>query len=677
MATLDQNQQRQLDQQRLQKQQERLEEQQRQFQQDLELREQQQADLNRQQQIERQQELEREQYLQENEPLIVANEFSDQLQQRLLDAIWAGITGTMALVAATGEQMSKAADGWLSDRLNEGITVLEKTIQDYLKANPNPPAQVLERMAKELGTLEQAMRDRGLPGAPQVAALRQYVLNQREGITIQSDVRPRPELDPNVINIPSADQQVQRPAHTGHSRPEPVDPNAINQPGNEPPLQKTRHTGHAPEQPAVSDVFAQPGPEFVRIQRPGGEVVREFPKAPAQQPPSPQPRPTNTTDELQRNMAKLAETYRRQGKSTEGLLPQKNYEAHHIAEQTDGTLESEKTRELLDRNDISIHDGHLGVYLPNKAAVLAGATETPHKPVHTDEYRREVLQRLLQAEQKPWNGQEPTANQRRQNILNELDKIRHELIQHTFPYRKSELQQDSVQVAQVPQIDHSEPSVIQASPAPQQNSSFAERLAAIRAEIPLRTEPMQLQSAANVALSRTPPKDLNEAIERLRSNPDIYAQYKHLQALSEAIPPAPVKQTWNFTDISSQEVFEGPMTSDRDRAYAAALVNQNQLKVKGENYTGPVTAYDGKRTYLDTYFAGVEQGDVQKLLSTQDFKPLVSVNFETGDLTLERPFAPGEGEGFGIVAQQLHEQQLAQAIQQQNQPKSDLGGYGE
>jgi hypothetical protein len=131
------------------------------------------------------------------------------------------------------------------------------------------------------------------------------------------------------------------------------------------------------------------------------------------------------------------------------------------------------------------------------------------------------------------------------------------------------------------------------------------------------------------------------------------------------------EQTWNLSDISRQAVFEGPMTSDRDRAFAAAIVNLHQLKTKGEDYTGPVTAYEGKRTYLDKYFAGVEQGDVQKLLSTQDFKPLVSVNFETGTLTLERPFAPGESDGLVAAAQQLNIQQVAQANVQQ---KSDLGG---
>jgi hypothetical protein len=438
MATSDQIRQRQLEQERL-IQEQRLEDQREHFQRDLDLRQ--------------QQELDREQALQLEQPQLIANEFSDQLQQRLLDAIWAGITGATALVAATGQQMGKAAEEWMSDRLNEGITVLEKTIQDYLKANPNPPAQVLERMAKELGTLEQAMRDRGIPGAPQVEALRQYVLNQREGITIQSDVRPRPELDPNVINIPTADQQVQRPAHTGHGRQEPVDPNAINQPGNEPPLQKPQHTGHSPEQPAVTDVFAQPEPEFVRIKRPGGEVVREFPKVPAQRPPSLEPEEPGDSVALQRNMERLVQ--RLQAKNLpvpEGLRFKEDYDAHHIVEGNDNSVWMQQARAVLKRHDIGINAGENGVYLPNPDAVLAGAKETPHANVHTNEYKREILQRLLQAEQRPWNGKPPTENQQRQNVINELGKIRQELIQHKFPYqnRTSELQPDGVEVAQQP-----------------------------------------------------------------------------------------------------------------------------------------------------------------------------------------------------------------------------------
>jgi hypothetical protein len=188
--------------------------------------------------------------------------------------------------------------------------------------------------------------------------------------------------------------------------------------------------------------------------------------------------------------------------------------------------------------------------------------------------------------------------------------------------------------------------------------------------------PLELKSTALIALSEKPAKDLNEAVERLSYDPEVYAKFKELQAISESMPPPPVKQTWKLDEIPSN-VLKGSLTSDRDIAYAAAFVNLHQLKNNGQDYTGPVTAFAGHRTYLGKSFAGVEEGSRQQILSNQDSRPIVTVNFATRELTLERPFKEEEKETFShiaqITAQNLEQQQIAQATQVQQQ-SIDLGG---
>jgi hypothetical protein len=135
------------------------------------------SDLNQDLQRQQQQEPLERQQLESERQLMANSELFEHLGRGLAELTLAAITATLALVVVVGEQLGKAGQ-WTIDRIAEGITTIEQHIKKYLETNRNPPTQVLERIANDLGTLEKEMRDRGIPGAGKVSDLRNLVVDR-------------------------------------------------------------------------------------------------------------------------------------------------------------------------------------------------------------------------------------------------------------------------------------------------------------------------------------------------------------------------------------------------------------------------------------------------------------------------------------------------------------------
>jgi hypothetical protein len=315
---------------------------------------------------------------------------------------------------------------------NDQALIISRAAQSYQQVHPNetlnlndPRPQNALMWQVNISQSISKLREEGLIGTPNI------------------DAQPRRDLDPNSLNS-SNPISPSIPNDTGHNQiTNPFNPNDINERNVWTPAIPS-NTAHPTPTAPVTDVFEQ---EILRILRPDG-TLSPIPTTPQPAQPS-TPLEQGDSGKLARNMEVLRQEYIRNRQSPpEGLKKRDNYAAHHIVEGNDNSIEMQQARAILARHNIGINAGENGVYLPRDSDV--SLRETPHANVHTNEYRREVLQRLRQAEQQQWNGNPPTPNQQRQNIINELNRIRHELIQHIFPYRKTELQQNGPAVAQQP-----------------------------------------------------------------------------------------------------------------------------------------------------------------------------------------------------------------------------------
>ncbi len=98
--------------------------------------------------------------------------------------------------------------------------------------------------------------------------------------------------------------------------------------------------------------------------------------------------------------------------------PSSDYAAHHII--AGGAAKADEARRVLEKWGIDINDPANGVYLPTKKEIVPDSAY--HPGLHTNEYYKEVNTRILKA-----SGS-------KKEVLEELAKIRGELVAGTFDY---------------------------------------------------------------------------------------------------------------------------------------------------------------------------------------------------------------------------------------------------
>jgi A nuclease family of the HNH/ENDO VII superfamily with conserved AHH len=289
------------------------------------------------------------------------------------------------------------------------------------------------------------------------------------------------------------------------------------------------------------------------------------------------------------------------------------YDAHHVVlfQVPKNVLGPyvKQAQELLKKYKIELNSQFNGVYLPSSK--VPGASETPHQYVHTEEYAKNVFQRLQQAEQRQGNP--------RSNILNELGRIRQELIHHTFPYKASELQQDNNRRLSIPAID---------SP---------ELIAQARAINPVLYEAMDMM-------------------------PAILAEQREIIAITSQYPPVPIvmrqEQNWNVRTAEPNLKQQDPSYA---QAYQAAAVTQRWLNREGSKAAG------GELVTVGEHFTAMRSGNVDTLYQASSQYPIVEYDRSTGRLTQLQPMSGEESMVLSVQAEQ-EKQQIAQETAQRNAP---------
>ncbi|NJN23306.1 MAG: hypothetical protein HC810_01420 [Acaryochloridaceae cyanobacterium RL_2_7] len=200
---------------------------------------------------------------------------------------------------------------------------------------------------------------------------------------------------------------------------------------------------------------------------------------------------------LGNNLEGLAKQLGQAGKPVpKGLIkPGDGYAAHHIVQGGSNATDAKLARQLLTEYQIDINDAANGVWLPKDGNV--SLKEVPHENVHTETYRANVLRDLKRAEARPGaNGGPATFSERRQNIINELNNIRQQLLEGKYSYKNvsQELNQSNEQVAQA-----SQPQISRAS----SDSAFA----------PMPGDLVMLNEHVNSVLSTEPQRPSNSQVK--------------------------------------------------------------------------------------------------------------------------------------------------------------------
>jgi hypothetical protein len=229
---------------------------------------------------------------------------------------------------------------------------------------------------------------------------------------------------------------------------------------------------------------------------------------------------------------------------------------------------------------------HVRINFPKNSSV--SLKETPHAKVHTAEYLRNVLDRLRKAENIPWNGNPPTAAQQRQNILNELGKIRQELIQHRFPYQKVELEQDGV--------------------VAQQNLNIP------------------TQEQINAYIAQVNP-GITTLVDRTRQ---AQAEWNTWQAQVKASPASIEMFTGRqFYDLSRMpQVALNNRNTDLGRATLGLTVASRLLNQQG------IRQPDGSTRFEGTEFTYIRNTDQYQILRTLDQSPVFSIDRSSKELVI-------------------------------------------
>jgi A nuclease family of the HNH/ENDO VII superfamily with conserved AHH len=494
--------------------------------------------------------------------------------------------------------------------------------------------QKIKQAGSDLQSQAKAITDEIIKTMQSKVALAGSALNavrgQIEAALIQ--ILPQPQLDPNNINKTGTAALPSTPSHTGHPKPtENLDPNRINQSGDVPTPAAPTHTGHRSERPAVTDIFSQ---ELFGVRQPDG-TIRPVLRSSAQAQSIPDV--PGDSAKLGRNMEALRQEYLSNRQLVpEGLKPQKDYAAHHIVEGNDTSIWMQQARVILKRYGIDINAGENGVYLPKDGSV--SLRETPHANVHTNEYKQEVLQRLLQAEQKTWNGNPPTPNQQRQNILNELGKIRQELIQHQFPYQKKvELQQDGVEVAQQP-INEAEltPSQTKTPYVPTQaeiDAYLAQASADYQAakQAPNSTPvaaPMHNFSQAEIDayIAKVNPSNLTLVARTQEWAANWERWQTEVKAGSAYTNMVTGNQTYKLDQMPN--VALNNRQTDLGRAALGLMVNKGLLEHRG------VSQPDGSLRFEGTQFTYLRDDNSIQILRTNDQSSVFNLDLNSGELQI-------------------------------------------
>jgi A nuclease family of the HNH/ENDO VII superfamily with conserved AHH len=286
------------------------------------------------------------------------------------------------------------------------------------------------------------------------------------------------------------------------------------------------------------------------------------------------------------------------------------YQAHHVVlfQVPKNVLGPyvKQAQELLKKYKIELNSQFNGVYLPSNK--VPGAKETPHQNVHTEEYAKTVFQRLQQAEQRQGNP--------RSNILNELGRIRQELIHHTFPYKTSELQQDNNRRSPLSAID----------------------------------------SPELIAQARAINPALYEVTDKM---PRLIAKQNEISEIASQYPRVPIvmrqEQNWNVRTAE-------PDLKQRDpgyaQAYQAAAVTQRWLNKEGSEAAG------GELVTVSEIFTAMRSGNVDTLYQASSQYPIVEYDRSTGRLTQLQPMSVEESK---LLSQQAEQEQ--QKIAQKNAPQ--------
>ncbi len=372
---------------------------------------------------------------------------------------------------------------------------------------------------------------------------------------------------------------------------------------------------------ALNVLFSQ---QIVEVRNRDGQSIYNAPPEPPQDP-SPEEiekARKNAASELRESMGKGNDTREKKGQSRlEDWQPKEGYAAHHVVlfqvpKDVRGPY-VQKAQDILKKYKIELNSQFNGVYLPG--AEVSGARETPHLNVHTEEYVRNVSQRLQQAEQRPGNP--------RSNILNELGRIRQELIHHTFPYKTSELQQDNNRRPSIPAVD----------------------------------------SPELIAQARVINPVLYEAVDMLQ---DVIAKQKEITQIASQYPSVPMvkrqEQTWNVRDSNLQL-----LDSDYNRAYQAAAVTEQWLNRQG------IKEENGDLTTAGRDFSAMRIGNIDTLYQASSQYPLVTYNHDTGQLTQMQPISADEGRLISEQEARCQEQIARENAQQNSGPGNAQIEYGQ
>ena len=108
------------------------------------------------------------------------------------------------------------------------------------------------------------------------------------------------------------------------------------------------------------------------------------------------------------------------------------FAAHHLIPFSDGRHEEyNDARDIMAKYGINLNDAVNGVYLPHKSDNYIGGMY--HPKIHTKGYALEVRDRLQEAE-----AAGTTFVEKKQNIEDALQKMRQDLMNHTFPIDRKE-----------------------------------------------------------------------------------------------------------------------------------------------------------------------------------------------------------------------------------------------
>jgi A nuclease family of the HNH/ENDO VII superfamily with conserved AHH len=365
---------------------------------------------------------------------------------------------------------------------------------------------------------------------------------------------------------------------------------------------------------ALNVLFSE---KVVEVRNRDGQTTYNAPPEPPQEPSSEEIEKARkqAAGELRKGMDKGNDVLELQGKPRlEEWESKKGYDAHHVVlfQVPKNVLGPyvKQAQELLKKYKIELNSDVNGVYLPRNK--VPGARETPHQNVHTEEYTRTVFQRLQQAEQRQGNP--------RNNILNELGRIRQELIHHTFPYKTSELQQDNNRRSPFPAVD---------SP---------ELIAQARAINPVLYEAMDMM-------------------------PAILAEQKEIIAIASQYPPVPIvmrqEQNWNVRTAEPNLKQQDPSYA---QVYQAAAVTQRWLNREGSKAAG------GELVTVGEHFTAMRSGSVDTLYQASSQYPIVEYDRSTGRLTQLQPMSGEESMLLSAKAEQ-DKQQIAQENAQRNAPQ--------